>query len=45
MIADFSKVDLARVDIADCRMEILRARRTVGSLHNLLRIKGYELRI
>lgn len=27
------------------RVEIPKARRTVGSPHNLLRIKGYELRL
>lgn len=40
---DFRKVDLASVNIMDCRMESSKAGRTVGSLYNLIRIRGHEL--
>lgn len=41
----FRKVDLASVNIMDCRMERSNAGRTVESLYNLIRIKGQELRL
>lgn len=42
---DFRKVDLASINIMDCRMERTKAERTIGRLYNLIRIKGDELRL